>query len=358
MQLFSQLVHVDFIALVVLLYLMIFMRANKVYDREINSRFTLSLVLLPLLVVSDNLDVYYSGLDTPHPFHKIVIMAGYITRVFLLMSSVFILKGASLTRRQKALLLTPSVLNAVIILSSLFHDKVFWIDENNVLHREILSFAPHVLSLIYFFTVLVIAIRRYRQGYRDEGLILFVSLAAVMMGVVAEIVLKTRGVLVSAILLMLSFYYLYLHMEHFKRDTLTGALNRTSFFADIQRVKNITALCEVDLNGLKKINDSHGHAQGDRAIVAVSRAILGFLPSHSFLYRLGGDEFAILFCDTDMAAVEQVIAQIEAALKKTEYTCGIGVAQWNPHWPFQEIYSLADQRMYADKNRKKAQKGT
>ncbi|MBR1382648.1 MAG: GGDEF domain-containing protein [Ruminococcus sp.] len=303
MELFKQIIHVDFIALVTFIYLALFMRSNRAYDKSVNKYYLYSLLLVAVLTITDNLDYYYSGLSEPHKIHKIFIMAGYITRVFLLMSAVYILKRDTLTKRVRLLLLAPALINVAVILSAFFTDKVFWIDENNVLHRELLSYTPHVTSLTYFFITLGISIKRYRQGYKDEGRMLFISLAAVMTGVISEIVLKTRGVLISAVLLMLAFYYLYLHMEHFKRDNLTGVLNRMSFFADIEDTQKgtITALCEIDMNGLKQINDSEGHEAGDRAIKAVSAIILKCIPNSSHLYRLGGDEFAVLFRNIDMA---------------------------------------------------------
>lgn len=244
MELFKQIIQVDFIAIITFVYLALFMRANRAYDKSVNKYYFYSLALAAILTVADNLDYCYSGLPSPHPEHKIFIMIGYITRVFLLQSAVFILKRNSLSKRTVMLLSAPALINVAVILSALFTDRVFWIDENNVLHRELLSYTPHVTSLTCFFTTLGISIKRYRQGYKDEGRLLFVSLAAVMTGVVSEIVLKTRGVLISAVLLMLAFYYLYLHMEHFKRDTLTGVLNRMSFFADIEDLNKgtITAL--------------------------------------------------------------------------------------------------------------------
>lgn len=271
------------------------------------------------------------------------------------MSAVYILKRDSLSKRAKLLLLAPALINVAVILSAFFTDKVFWIDENNVLHREMLSYTPHVTSLTYFFTTLAISIKRYRQGYKDEGRLLFISLAAVMTGAVSEIVLKTRGVLISAVLLMLAFYYLYLHMEHFKRDTLTGVLNRMSFFADIEDTQKgaITALCEVDMNGLKQINDSEGHEAGDKAIKDISALILRCIPSSSHLYRLGGDEFAVLFRNVDMAHIDRIISQLRREIDYSPYSCAIGLAQWDSRLSFSEIYNLADQRMYEDKKRQK-----
>lgn len=332
------------------------MRANRAYDKSVNKYYFFSLALVAILTVADNLDYYYSGLSEPHPAHKVFIMIGYITRVFLLMSAVYILKRDSLTQRARLLLLAPAMLNVAVILSAFFTDKVFWIDENNVLHRELLSYTPHVTSLTYFFTTLAISIKRYRQGYRDEGRLLFISLAAVMTGVVSEIVLKTRGVLISAVLLMLAFYYLYLHMEHFKRDTLTGVLNRMSFFADIEDTQRgaITALCEIDMNGLKQINDTQGHESGDRAIRDISAIILGCIPNSSHLYRLGGDEFAVLFRGIDIVDAELIIEKLRSEIDASPYSCAIGLAEWNSSLSFSEIYNLADRRMYEDKKRQKA----
>ncbi len=355
MELFNQIIHVDFIAITTLVYLAIFMVNNKAYDKKINNYYLYSLCLTFALTITDNFDYYYSGLDEPHRIHTVFIMAGYIIRVFLLQSAIFILKRNGMTTREKVFLFAPAVLNTLVILSAPFTDRVFWIDENNVLHRELLSYTPHVTSLTYFFTAVGIAIKRYRQGYKQEGVLLFVSLSAVMTGVVSEIILKTRGVLISAVLLMLAFYYLYLHMEHFKRDNLTGVLNRMSFFADIEESKRnrITAFTEIDMNGLKQINDTYGHEAGDKAISEVSNVILHSIPIKSHLYRLGGDEFGVLFKDIDMTEVERAINKIRAAIDRSGYSCAIGTAEWNDDMSFSEIYNLADNRMYEDKKKQK-----
>ena len=356
MQLAFQIANVDFIAFVTIVYLIIFMRGHIAYDRSVYEHFVPALVLLALLAVSDNVDYYYSWKPEPHYVRKLAIMAGYILRVYLLLAAVLILQRKHLATRGRVLLLIPAMLNTLIILSALFTDKVFFLDQDNALHREPLSFSPHVLSLTYFFIVLATAARRYSQGYREEGLMLFVSLAAVMAGVTAEIVLKTRGIFISAVSLMLTFYYLYLHMEHYKRDTLTGVLNRMSFFADMKRFKGrgITALCEFDMNNLKFINDTMGHAQGDRAIVAVASSIRDALPVHSYLYRMGGDEFLALFCETDMQTVQFVIEKVRSELASIGYSCAIGMVEWDGKKGFQELYNIADQLMYEDKQRMRA----
>ena len=355
MELYAQIIQVDFIAVVTIIYLIIYMVSNDVYDHKINTLFTFSLTMLICLTVSDNFDYFFSHQPTPNPFHKYVLMLGYILRVVLLMSAVFILQHDSLTRRSKLLLALPVTLDALVVLSQLFGDTLFTIDENNEIHKYLLSYVPHAASLVYFVIVLVIAVKKHKKGSKQEALILYVTLAAVMSAVIAELVLKTRGVLISAIALMLTFYYLYLHMEHFKHDTLTGTLNRMSFFADIKKFKpeSIIAFCELDMNDLKRINDEQGHAAGDKAIKTIASVVMKCLPTGSYVYRLGGDEFAVLFRNIDKDRVQTVVSEIRAELAKTPYVCAAGVAYWESGKPFSEIYNLADTNMYEDKRKLK-----
>ena len=332
------------------------MNANDAYEHKLHTLFIYSMILLFCLAVSDNVDFYYSHLPDPRFQRKIAVMAGFVLRVYLLMSSVFILERDNMSARKKILLFIPATLNAVVMLYALFTDTVFYIDANNILCRKPLSFTPHVLSLIYFFVVLGIAIRRKSLGYKEEGEMLFVTLAGIMVGVTAEVVLETRGIFLSAVSLMLSFYYLYIHLEHFKRDNLTGVLNRMSFFADIKRFPkdSITALCEFDMNNLKLINDTKGHSEGDRAIITVCSTIQKALPHSCFMYRMGGDEFVVVFCNTDLKTVENVMQKIRTDMAKTEFTSAMGMAEWNANMSPAEIYNLADKRMYEDKMKMKA----
>lgn len=360
MQLLSQIVHVDFIALIAVLYLVIFIHFNRAYDKKISGPYIRTLLLLALLVISDNVDYHYSELPYPSPAHPYFIMAGYMLRVFLILAAIFIVSGNALPKKKIALLSIPAILNTLVILTAPVNKMVFWIDESNVLHREILSYVPHVVSGIYFILVVIMTVQRYRKGFLEEGLLLTVSLISILFAVVAEIVLKTRGLLISAILMMLAFYYLYLHMEHFKRDTLTGAFNRMSFFADLERTHpgTITAMCEIDMNNLKLINDSLGHASGDTAITTVAHAIQTCLPSQCRLYRLGGDEFAVLFYSMEAQKCTEIINLIRAEIAKTSYSCAIGIAFWDVNQDFQQVYNLADSRMYEDKRRIKQGQAT
>ena len=153
----------------------------------------------------------------------------------------------------------------------------------------------------------------------------------------------------------LTFYYLYLNTQQFKRDAMTNALNRRCFFMDAEkRMSNLSAVLSIDLNGLKMWNDEYGHAKGDDAICTMVQCVDSVLPVNCFLYRVGGDEFMILCFNQESSTVEKLKNKIQENISKTPYSCAIGVAYNDGKTDFNKICSRADKSMYEDKKRMKS----
>ncbi|WP_323762168.1 EAL domain-containing protein [Maricaulis sp.] len=94
------------------------------------------------------------------------------------------------------------------------------------------------------------------------------------------------------------------HLAH--HDTLTGLPNRLKFreafeakLRDAWDDDSQVALMFFDLDRFKEVNDVHGHATGDRLLVAVSERLLDALPRNAIAARLSGDEFAVVMPDVD-----------------------------------------------------------
>ncbi len=91
------------------------------------------------------------------------------------------------------------------------------------------------------------------------------------------------------------------------RDGLTGVGSRAAFEAKekelnlaLREKKMTIVFVSIDLNHLKKVNDTYGHATGDNYILACTELIREAFDDHGSIYRIGGDEFAI-FIEGDMA---------------------------------------------------------
>ncbi|MBO4899002.1 MAG: GGDEF domain-containing protein [Lachnospiraceae bacterium] len=158
-------------------------------------------------------------------------------------------------------------------------------------------------------------------------------------------------------------HYLMAKLEQtYKTDALTGLYNRMAAQAAFERVKTdpekqgtrfYVIMC--DLDGLKKINDTLGHASGDIAIAAVADALRSSCPEGTVCVRFGGDEmlaFVVGECDCDA-----VIADIQKKLaKKSEETgirisssCGYCDAILTADTDIDAVIRMADKEMYQKK---------
>ncbi len=136
-----------------------------------------------------------------------------------------------------------------------------------------------------------------------------------VMGVVAQVAAMTALNLRNAVLLRRV-------QDLAERDALTGAANRRSFTASLERVVasrragdgRTSAVLFIDLDDFKIVNDTLGHAIGDELLVAVTRRIGSLIRDGDVLARLGGDEFAIL--TEDLADLRRARAMAERLVRE------------------------------------------
>jgi diguanylate cyclase (GGDEF)-like protein len=148
-------------------------------------------------------------------------------------------------------------------------------------------------------------------------------------------------------------------------DSLTALPNRRHIEAEIDRLitactasRQPCAVLVLDLDGFKYINDSRGHATGDRVLVHVSRLLKSTLRSVDRVGRLGGDEFAAVLTDTTPDGAQGVVYRMLEALRceaiivddgrAIRLTASVGMAVLNPACP-QSAHDLlieADVAMY------------
>lgn len=101
-------------------------------------------------------------------------------------------------------------------------------------------------------------------------------------------------------------------------DILTGLPNRRKFFRAFRDARrDFRALGLVDLNGFKPINDTLGHAHGDRILAAAGRRISKAVGADGLVARIGGDEFAVLLTGAGTTDVKRTGARIVASIGQT-----------------------------------------
>lgn len=141
------------------------------------------------------------------------------------------------------------------------------------------------------------------------------------------------------------------------RDMLTGLFNRREGLRllerEIDRAKRhghpLSALL-LDLDHFKTINDTQGHAAGDKTLCAVALALGSSVRSEDQVVRWAGDEFAVWLPDCDAAQAARVATRILNAARPLGVTLSAGVAEWNVRRrDAGDLVAAADRALYEAK---------
>jgi diguanylate cyclase (GGDEF)-like protein len=182
-----------------------------------------------------------------------------------------------------------------------------------------------------------------RQPRAERGQLIW---AAEAYAAVASLCLEGSGLLGALI-------------EAARRDALTGCLNYGALHETIsreisrcERHERDLACCFFDLDGFKRINDTRGHLEGNRALATVASTLRTGVRDADVVGRYGGDEFVVLLPDTDRAAALVLAQRLRAKVSEsTETTVGepigasVGVADWTPGCATDELLDRADQAL-------------
>lgn len=149
------------------------------------------------------------------------------------------------------------------------------------------------------------------------------------------------------------------------QDTLTKLHNRFSGMRVLEKwlgEKRHFTVCFADLDNLKFVNDTYGHSEGDQFIIGAARQMEEFSPD-TVACRLGGDEFMLLVPEYTAAGALARMKEISLNMQEMNlrdqkpycFSISCGVVEVGPdnHYSASTILSLADERMYEDKRRKK-----
>ncbi len=153
-------------------------------------------------------------------------------------------------------------------------------------------------------------------------------------------------------------------------DELTQLLNRRGFMELGQKMitlskelnnKGLVFFCDMD--GLKKINDSYGHAMGDKAIMLQAQTLNFVFRKTDIIGRLGGDEFAVIAPGTSKEFVEIINKKLLVVNKKLsaendlpfELSMSIAAVEFSEfNFDIDTLLNMADEQMYLTKKQKKS----
>lgn len=153
-------------------------------------------------------------------------------------------------------------------------------------------------------------------------------------------------------------------------DDLTGLYNRRGFLALVeqqlklaQRTKRGFMVVFADLDGLKQINDTLGHKEGDNVLIKTADLLRDTFRESDIIARLGGDEYAVLAIEANKISLTILAERLQRSIKayntkgsqRYQLSLSVGMAQYDPNHPrsIDELLAEADALMYEHKQSRK-----
>lgn len=242
-------------------------------------------------------------------------------------------------------------LNALVEIVLAPAGAVFHVDAAGF-YRHGPAYAIYIASYAASVVFLLHETRRFALSFQYRGRLLpWLILALLTGGLMIQTVLDVRIVWLM-IAIAGAFFYLFYCSVTMQTDALTGLLNRMSYETAVSVLADRAVFVLIDVDDFKRVNDTHGHQVGDRALTVIGRAIAQAYGAHGSCYRYGGDEFcAILTKDyLETAELNRGLCRIleeERAKFPALPTVSIGYAFFDPESSTKaDAIAEADAMMY------------
>ena len=282
--------------------------------------------------------------------HRTILMAVRYSATPIIVAMILF----TLVKKIRWFIFIPAIVLTGINILSVFTGIVFSLDENGTMHRGPLGLLPYIVAGFYGVYLVLVLYKRSNKLYSEVVPIVFLAFAFAS-GLFLPFIFGRNfsNMFCITIAIALFIYFEFLILQGTKKDPLTGVLNRQAYYADTEiNPDRITGLVTVDMNGLKEINDNHGHAAGDEALTTLALCLLQSERRGHSVYRIGGDEFVIICRDTSQKDILALVDRIRRNVDETAYSCSLGYcfAEEKNH-DIESMLRESDQMMYAEKAR-------
>lgn len=331
----------------VLLAFVIMLKITVFLDQKVIRRMYILIALIFVLSISVFVEFHLES-KAIYPNIRIVLIAFRYSATPVIIAQIIY----TLVIKLHWSIFIPSLLLIFIDFLSIKTGTVFSITEDGTFKRGPLGYFPFIVAGIYCMQLIYYLIKRSTKQITEIIPIVFLAFAF-LGGLIfpfifgkayAQIFCPTIGI-------SMYVYYVFSILALTKKDAMTHLLNRQAYYNDItNNPQEISSVINLDMNGLKVINDTYGHAAGDKAIKTLAECISINIKSRQLPYRIGGDEFAIICRRTSPEETREIVEKISELVEDSDISCSIGYSiREDSNMSLDTMLSKADEMMYAEK---------
>ena len=366
-------------AISVIVWLALLILCTLVYENDrISTRkrkmFYLTYVLIFIASLAEWVGVYISGITgIPTVCLRIVKCIDYILTP---------IAGAALVGQMRLRNVWTKILNVVILFNTLIQLVSFFtgwmtkVDEKHYYHHGPL-YNIYIGEYVIVLLLVIILFLNYGKNFRKQNrLSIYLVMVFMLVGIIMQEGLG-KDVRTAYLAMTIGATLMFIHSTEYslqkkddelleqriqiKTDALTGLLSRYAYNNALDKYttdmpESLVAF-SIDINGLKRVNDTLGHEAGDELICGAAACIKNVFDEVGSCYRTGGDEFIVLASVSKKEAVK-CVQDIEKLTKNwtgslvDSLALSVGYALLEEHKGFScsELIQAADKQMYMDKD--------
>ncbi|MBQ5989905.1 MAG: GGDEF domain-containing protein [Oscillospiraceae bacterium] len=345
-------IQMSYLSFVAGFLFVLFTLFNSVIPVAKKKYFLIGTVIALTMIVCNFLMLILDGNPAYQWLYKFVLAVSYSISGPVMIPIILITSVIRPTVRKIIRVFASS--NLILSFLSMFNGWIFDVHEDGTMTLGKLVLVPIVLTAFYVSLIIYSSLIKYKHGLKSESFFLVGLAVSTFAAVIMNFVLGYKFLISGVAVISLIFYYMYFATQTLTRDALTDAFNRHSFYSDIPAMKKKDMfIISMDLNGLKKINDTLGHDEGDKAILAVTQSAFNVISDRCRFYRMGGDEFQILYPGADEKRVQKLCEDLKKETEAKGYSVACGYMEYKKDGNFDEALRRADELMYEDKVRMK-----
>lgn len=334
----------------------------------------ISITIIVMLII-EILSWTFDGIDEPL-YRSLNITFNWLFFVIgpaapgLMTSYVDYLVNGDIARiKKRVYYLYPFFFNILLGVINLFTPIISSVSADNVYQREFLmplGFIPTYLLLIYCLYMIF----KNRTDLTNK-VVLSVTFFLVMpiTGAIFQMLYFGLKIMWAMLALGLIVAYIFTEMVSAQRDYLTRLYTREITTDHINRLieKNLPfTLLIFDINDLKIFNDTHGHRAGDLLLIHFAKLLEIVYGDNAVVSRFGGDEFVIVSKEYNPSEIERMNQKLidlittyrdYDLMQRVVTSIGYEIRNTNSPHSLDELYHLADKKMYENKSILKADKG-
>ena len=351
-ELFSYYSAITFFSAFMMVVMLQLVQSNDLLQNQERGGFSLACFLVIVSTFCEWAGVFLDG--TPewtfgiHAAVKVI----ELTLAPLLPLLLSLLLSENYDETSKKLLAICFAISAVVEGSSAVTGLIFYISSDNVYTHGPLYWIYILTYLIGFFYYVRCVLRQSSRIHGKRRAVPLLLALCLLLSILIQYIeqsVRVDWLCASISVLLLYVFYSELLQQY---DGLTHLYNRRSYESRVARVKAPVVLLFLDIDDFKSINDTYGHAAGDRYLIAAGELLSRAYAAKGHCYRIGGDEFCVLL-DIPESEIGSAVGHLLALVEQERRTdpkfpvFSIGYACFDPERNrIEDAQREADAMMY------------